>query len=174
MDTDFWSWLAGFWEGEGSFGMYGIEHRAHHRMIFSIPQTTSVPLEYIQQQVGFGKVRVRNRGNVRHKPCWEYYVQNVVQCLKIIDGILPYLRFRQEELTTKRDKAKKYMEEMSQRKWLPEDELLLKQLYGSKSAYQLECIFKRKKGAIKSRAWIMGICPKQNTVEFKQRCALGH
>ena len=93
-DGYFYSWLAGFWEGEGSFI---VEHKGNKTTkMFLIYNTNINILEEIKKKLGFGIVYVGKVRNVNHKPEGVYRICKLSDIWKMASFLLPYLTFRKE------------------------------------------------------------------------------
>jgi len=77
----FWSWLAGFYEGEGS-----LSYQGGHPGI-QIGQKEKHNLDYIQQNLRIGHILFE-----RQKPFYDYNVNRQAQVRLLLESILPYLQ----------------------------------------------------------------------------------
>jgi hypothetical protein len=107
-EDHFWSWLAGFIDGEGTIGFWlqkqyrkcGREkHRMYERYmpVITISNTSKETLDFIAKRIG-GTVR---KGAVKNKP--EKWKQNYLYlitangCRKIIPKIMPFLQIKNRQ-----------------------------------------------------------------------------
>lgn len=88
------SYIAGFFDGEGSLGVYGKIQRPK----ISISQTDDKILEEIRDFIGVGQVYKtgRRKGKSHWKDSWVYIVNKREDCLVFIDKIQPYLRLQRK------------------------------------------------------------------------------
>jgi len=108
LDGDFWSWFAGFWEGEGSF------YVALGRTELKVSQKNEVPLQYIKAQLGLGSIYQTDRKT--GGKAWQ--VGRRPEVLRVIAKMLPHLRFRKNEVIKKLNFLKANpLKISSQRRW---------------------------------------------------------
>ena len=130
IDREFWSWFAGFWEGEGSLTKNGR---------VSICQKDKTPLEFIQSKLG-GSLNLRQRKSnfPPHNPIWVWYVSLRRDVIKVAESMFPYLKFRQkkvlEVLEDLREKESKRPSQprhfkMKPRAWAGEEDEFIRQHY---------------------------------------------
>ena len=107
MNKQFYTWLAGFIDGDECFCMYPKcrEPRKYLTIGFSVSiglaKESRFVLEYIQQQTELGKVYSRGT----EADCWQ--TVSVQSAIKITERVLPYL-------ILKRDVAEKFLKAAKQ------------------------------------------------------------
>ena len=85
----FWSWLAGFYEGEGSCGCYtNGRKRNKHRLTVSVSQKDPRVLKHIKTMLGRGSV-IANRTTYGIVYAWRTYSASARWFL---NQIRPYMR----------------------------------------------------------------------------------
>ena len=88
-----WSYLAGFWEGEGHAGFYSMgKHFKKKRLEVAITQKNPSVLCWIQKVLGYGNIRVK-----RDTGCYEWRVRRSI-AIHFLVHIYPFLKFRQEQV----------------------------------------------------------------------------
>jgi hypothetical protein len=106
IDEEFWAWLTGFWEGEGSLSFHkrkGRKNSIDNRL--SISQVSSrKPLDYIKKTLKVGNVYTTLRNGRKPEFSWEIAKRSIV--IQILEKMLPHLRFRKEEVIEKLEKIK--------------------------------------------------------------------
>jgi len=112
-DKEFLIWLAGFWEGEGSFGIgktgryFNIaQSKKRGKKILNEIKTFLIKFDIASEVY---KNIQKNNNN-----CYMYRTGNTEDIKKIFDLILPYLKFRKIEVIEKLDKIKNIK---PQRRW---------------------------------------------------------
>lgn len=91
MNDSFWNWFAGFWEGEGAVGVYKGK-----QVEICACQKVREPLDYIYENIGIGKVVLDTEKGVR--TLWRWRTRSRPLILKIGRMLMPYLRFRRQEM----------------------------------------------------------------------------
>ena len=88
----FWSWLAGFFEGDGSCGFYRDKRRRNgtigYRLQASISQKDRRVLDYIKKALEYGSV-APNRGSYGNVYHWR---TDCALARRFLKGISPHLR----------------------------------------------------------------------------------
>lgn len=122
MDTDFWSWFAGFWEGEGTIGVY----KGRQVEICAVQRVRS-PLDYIEENVGLGTVvpEYDREGELM----WRWRVRSRPQILEVGRKLLPCLRFRTQEMKVALAKIQKMEDERHWNDWTDDELTFLKNNY---------------------------------------------
>lgn len=133
MDGDFWSWLAGFWEGEGTLGVYKDKRYPEQglkRTVFQVVQSNKQPLEYILEQLEM-KLRLtrddrpRSPGVQRQKPSFVLQIQARGDVAYVCHKILPFLRFRRKEVQQKLAQIEKAISQAKYKHWTNEESSFL-------------------------------------------------
>lgn len=103
MDKDFLKWLAGFFEGEGTFCI-----KRGNRCCATVSITQSEKnngwyiLSLIKDNLGVGKI-IKDKNN-----CWRLYISDTKKSLKVMREIIPYTKFKTQEYVEKINKVNKY------------------------------------------------------------------
>ena len=103
MNKKFLSWLAGFWEGEGSFTVRPYKTRKGtivQQCSFNIAQANKDILEYIKTELSCGSVH-HSKTKKTGKPMFYFTVSRREYVIKIVKEILPFTKFRTLQLRTK-------------------------------------------------------------------------
>lgn len=111
-EEDFFRWFAGFWEGEGSFGIYSRELQGKRSLdvYFSITQTNETILNAIYGQLTLGRVYKRKWIQSNWKTQWSWAIGSIAPMIKVAEKMLPYLTFKKEMVGAKLSFLKKYKE----------------------------------------------------------------
>jgi len=104
----FLRWLAGFWDGEGTFSIILARQRTANDYLAIKSQAIigqrgdlSWIIEYIQKQLGFGHIYYSNRDTIKGKVMWQ--TTRINDAIKIAKLLEPYL-------ILKKDKAGRFIE----------------------------------------------------------------
>lgn len=93
-----WPYIAGFFDGEGSCGLYGKEGKGLGRVVASIAQRDSRVLDdirYFLSTYGIAcSIRSRITGKLSTNPCTTLTLSEVA-AVKFLTLIVPYLRVKQ-------------------------------------------------------------------------------
>jgi intein-encoded DNA endonuclease-like protein len=95
----FYSWLAGFVDGEGSITVSKRHDSGYesYRVDLTIVNTNYAALSEIRSTIGFGSLRERSRkGALGKKPCYELQFCKA-QAREVIPLILPYLKVKKAQ-----------------------------------------------------------------------------
>lgn len=172
MDEDFWSWFAGFWEGEGSVGIYryNSEQEGRIHICFQVSQSNRIPIDYIAAQLSeFRGIQIGVRRTIRQpsandqyvhrriKPQYLLTIQRAAVVYKILNNILPYLRFRQDQVKKAIADIDSAMATAKQRRWENEEDEFLRANYGKMSSKSIANALKRTVVSVHSRATVLGI-----------------
>jgi len=101
IDSVEWAYLAGFYDGEGTVTAtrQSRKNRWYYQLRFVINNTNYLLLEKLQKRFG-GSVhsisKIKNRPNWKRSYAW--YATSKETCLPIFYGMLPYLRYKNEEI----------------------------------------------------------------------------
>jgi len=100
-DKLFWAWLAGFWEGEGHFTItqqvqtYKGRNYPKNHVVLAITNTRIDVLEYIREKLGVGRVyRRTSKGS-------EFIISSIPEAIAVCKRLLPFLKFRKDEVQRK-------------------------------------------------------------------------
>jgi hypothetical protein len=111
-DDHFWSWLAGFIDGDGCIGFWHQKqkndgkHYERYQPTITITSINKKCLEYIKDNIG-GTIRVAHAKS--DKPHWQKrysYCLHANGCREVINKIIPHLIIKKERATL----MKKYLE----------------------------------------------------------------
>ena len=99
-----WEYLAGFFDGEGTTGIYA-HNTAHYQPRWGITQSETRGLalleeieEFLQtQNIKICPIYKRQSLNPRHAVSYLMQTNNRVSVQRILRGLLPYLRIKREE-----------------------------------------------------------------------------
>lgn len=93
-----WEYVAGFFDGEGTAGVY--EDRGRNRLVWSLLWTnTHLPtLEAIHDFIGAGKITLRTGRPIGTKPCYQLSITDVANARRVIDELLPRCVTKQDQL----------------------------------------------------------------------------
>ncbi len=80
-----WSYIAGFFDGEGSVSHNGRGFRV------SIPQTSEKVLRNIERFVGYGTIIYNPRRKIHWKDTWIYYIARQNDVNKFLKKLRPFL-----------------------------------------------------------------------------------
>lgn len=148
VDREFLAWLAGFWEGEGSFSLRESKYR-HPRL--SINQGDRSPLDLIQKKLGVGKVYEQNKGKAGRfskKPIYKWDVWRRDDVIAVARAMLPFLKFRREVVQPKLEFLEKL--DRTHMDWTnAEDEFLIKNFHLPQK--KLAMTLKRSIGSVQYR-----------------------
>jgi len=110
-DEEFWAWLAGFFDGEGSLSFIQGMKDKRPRPQITITNTAIDILEHVTQTVGIGHLRKNPRYRKNHKPCQSFTLQSYGECIAFLKKIIPYLRVRKQEAINFLERCIHYREE---------------------------------------------------------------
>lgn len=110
-DEQFYTWLAGFIDGDGCFSIHpNYRHSKLLTIGFSIyvaqKYTTSEALYYIKNRLGVGKVYVSNKGTPNEKHSWQ--TVSIYEAIRVVDAVLPYLVVKKAKTKRFSELAKEY------------------------------------------------------------------
>ena len=99
-EDNFYAWLAGFWEGEGSLTKVNKKWDMTNRYVLRISQKQISVLESIQHYLGKGYIYGERPRINSHSPSGmsipTFYITRTDDVLYVLDKIIPYLTFRKE------------------------------------------------------------------------------
>ncbi len=107
-----WSYIAGFFDGEGSVAHNGIGFR------ISIPQTNEEVLKSIRNFVGFGFIIKIKKRKKHWKDCWTYYIASKKDVYCFLQQILPHLIVKKDIALEAMGKLEKQLSDMQDKKEL--------------------------------------------------------
>lgn len=126
MDRGFWPWLAGAWEGEGTFHLKERKRNPNQmQSYFSVAQSgddRKAGLDYIKAQTGVGKVYPRHEIRPNRKPAYVWELWRRTDILRIVPKLIPYLRFRRKEVEEKLTRLKEAYEKQRFHFWTAVEE----------------------------------------------------
>ncbi len=134
-DEQFFSWLAGFWEGEGSLVFYPVnEEKGWMTVSFSLNQKERHILDAINHRLKMGKVhscvskfRTSKRSFKPNTVIHRLMINGFKDTLYIIEKLLPHLTFRKNEVQEKLEKIKAYYKKSRHRSWNDSELKILKE-----------------------------------------------
>jgi hypothetical protein len=97
-------WLAGFIDGDGSI-FIGVRKQGHNKPYIGVTPSVTVTqrgdykwvCEYIQKELGFGKVYLSNRSNAQAKATFQ--TTTMYDTLRLLKLLKPYLYIKKEQAT---------------------------------------------------------------------------
>jgi len=89
------AWAAGFFDGEGHVS---CPNPQKGRMLLSVGQTDTRPLERLQQLFGVGAIYGPFTKD-RRKPYWQWSIQNFEEVQYVIAAMWPWLTVKKEQAT---------------------------------------------------------------------------
>lgn len=124
-DGYFYSWLAGFWEGEGAFYFSKIS-KLHRYANLNITQCNYEILEAIKNKTGLGRICKMSRGTKNHRPCWRWIVGKREDIFTLSRFILPFLTFKKDFFEERLSQIKEYSRSCEYRvRWTKEEKSIL-------------------------------------------------
>ncbi len=170
-DSDFWAWLAGFWEGEGSLH-FTTDSRTYLALSLSVAQKRRAPLDYILRQLGVGSVRFASgmRGRVPSEGVHVWRVSAREHVLAIIEGMLPHTRFRSLQLEEARDRllaAARGPRAWSHTHWTDEQRHALREYWSTSTQTALCALVGRPWNGVWEQAKHLGLPMAAHTRSFK-------
>lgn len=88
------NYIAGFFDGEGTVGIYGKGAKLRARI--SISQTNENVLSLIKTNFGYGNVYKVGRTKDHWKDAWVYAIQDVNEVIDFLTKITPFLIVKKE------------------------------------------------------------------------------
>jgi len=107
-----WSYIAGFFDGEGSLTISGKTHR------ITIPQTNELVLNSIQNFVGRGSVFPVKKRKIHWKDSWIYCITKQEDVLYFLSNIESFLIVKKELVAQRMPIIKKMVQEYGRKKKL--------------------------------------------------------
>lgn len=164
-DRDFWSWLAGFWEGEGSAcipSAYKQGERGYQRARISASQKVRDPLDYILSQIGLGHIcfrspcyRVAPRWKVEGTFIWS--VDKRRDVIYLAKQMRPLVRFRGAAIDRLILEAEAMDMNSGWISWTANETKLLCERFSTGSQLELMALLKRSWPSIRQKATILGL-----------------
>lgn len=159
-DKEFWNWFAGFWEGEGSLSFNQEYHRqdgrTYKKIRLTVAQANRKPLDYILGKLGVGYLYFRQpkRQNLawHDRGTWLWSVDRRLEVIEVCHKMLPYLRFRDIDVSQKLKAIEEYERLAGWHKWYPNEVETLKQTYALMPKEELVRVLGRKWSSIKAKA----------------------
>jgi hypothetical protein len=96
MDEREVAWAAGFYEGEGYFGVKRNPYGHPNALRFSIGQRTEEPILKFLAIAGVGKIRHRHLPDGHGKEIWYYEAGKTANALLVIEALWPWLSERRK------------------------------------------------------------------------------
>jgi intein/homing endonuclease len=90
------AYIAGFWEGEGSAGIYH-HGEGKYRLNVCITNTNKPVLEWIKNKVGHGWIFKRRQSNANWKIRYDWLLGDY-KAYYFLKSIQPFLKFRKKEV----------------------------------------------------------------------------
>ena len=157
--------------GKGSIGIYHYnsvqEGRIH--ICFQVSQSNRVPIDYIASQLSeFRGIRIGVRRTTRQplandpyvrrriKPQYLLTIQRAMVVHRILNHILPRLRFRQEQVKKAISDIESAMTTAKQRCWENDEDEFLRANYGKMSSKSIASALRRTVASVHSRATVLG------------------
>jgi predicted transcriptional regulator len=155
LDKDFLNWFAGFWEGEGHFS---VKRNGKH-FTFGVDNTDERPIRLIKEKLGIGHITVKKhrKKNPEWSDCYTWRVNALEDVIYVAELLLPYLRFRADEVREKLALAKRRREALSRRKWSSREVEFLKQNYGKMKIEKLAKMLSRSIESVQCKAQRLGL-----------------
>lgn len=168
-DPDFWSWFAGFWEGEGSAcipSRYRQGERGYQRARITVAQKTRVPLDYIVQQTQLGKISFRPPKRIKQiswndEGTFLWNVDKRRDVIYVAEMLRPHVRFRHELLDKFICESKAMDANAGWIGWTDNEQCLLKEMYRSASTFELIQTLNRDWPSIRQKANRLGLYRKR-------------
>lgn len=160
-DREFFAWLAGFWEGEGSI------FSGKYNTILSICQKEKAPLTLIKSKLG-GSVYHHSRTTnfPPHNPIWRWQLTFRKDIIRVLELMYPHLKFKQDKvlgvLETIKKKERKRPSQRRQfkskpRPWTKEEDEFVKQHHKGMLDWEIASILQRTPESIRARRHIIGV-----------------
>lgn len=98
-----WEYLAGFFDGEGTTGVYFANHRTSFQPRVGLVQSEErgrVLLEEAREFFaahGAPVTKLYERKSIKHKPVWMLQTNNRTSVQIILTHLMPYLRIKKNE-----------------------------------------------------------------------------
>lgn len=108
IQTTFWSWFAGFWEGEGCFTVQVTPKRRMCEL--NVTQTKLKPLTLIRDYLG-GNIHTKRHSNPDWSQTWTWRLTRKDRILDVCQRMFPYLCFRNGEVAEKMATTRFFIEE---------------------------------------------------------------
>jgi transposase-like protein len=154
VDGEFLAWLAGFWEGEGTFRV-----RRGRYPYFDISQSGERGrkiLEEIRDRLGVGYVKVEPRRSVNHEDRYRWIITETGDVVRVVEMLLPYMRFRRDEVEGKLAVLKRVTRRRC-RRWSREDVEFLVGNYPKMTREEIAKAVGRTVWAVRSKIQELGL-----------------
>jgi len=166
MDEDFWSWFAGFWEGEGcahsrrnTFSY--TNGKRYSRARLDVAQTDAKPIKYIIEQTGLGGMYIKPKQPNR-KVCYVWRLDKLRDIIPVCEQMLPHLRFRNQQVQQFLRELKEWESEAKWIGWTAREIAILKELYSKASHEELKKMLNRRWPSIQAKAQKLGLRRRHN------------
>lgn len=157
MNKKFTSWLAGFWEGEGSFSVsttYTQKGTKVQCCVLQIAQANKEILDYIKAEVGYGAVYPVKKS--KGKQMFNFAVAKREDLIKLVTELIPFTRFRTLQLQTKLKLVQDYYNNMVHKPWTKAELSFLRKNY-KLSASEIALTIKRNPQNIRAMRKRLGL-----------------
>lgn len=167
LNSQFLSWLAGFWEGEGCLSIANETSR-HPRVCLGIAQSKDRGkkiLEEIQKVFNTGHVHANYPKTGKYQsvnPVWSWQVACVRDVIFIADLLLPYMHFRGSEVKDKLERIKAIDYGRSTNPWAIHEIEYLRKYHGKKTNAQIGKHLDREAHSVVEKAHSLGITKTQH------------
>jgi hypothetical protein len=170
-DEEFWAWLAGFWEGEGSLNLYADKRGGNRtlRPLLTVSQSDRAPIDYIYERLRVGGVSLDTQRGKRNymkaenrvieacKDCWIWQVQSKREVLEILQRMLPHLRFKADEVRQAITVLKDELKKAHWSKWTPTEIEILEENYGKVATSEIAKLLNRTVYSVQLKARMLGL-----------------
>lgn len=157
-NNEFWSWLAGFWEGEGCLWFSYSRSRVSFESALNITQKSREPLDYIFRKTKVGFVReTYNKGRLYH--VWN--VRKKKDIIYIVERMLPYIIFRYKDLKKKLKLLKERQKIYESNLWSFKQEKFIRDNYKKMYDFEIGNIIGRNAKAVEAKRERMGLLKKR-------------
>lgn len=95
-----WAYLAGFYDGEGTITTTKQQRAdgvSYYQLRFVISNTSYEVLKSLQEQFG-GSIHGHKPTNTKHRKFFQWYMSSVEKTVPVLKGMLPYLRYKTQEI----------------------------------------------------------------------------
>ena len=169
-NEEFWAWLAGFWEGEGSLTMHvDRSGKRSVRPLLTVSQADRRPLDYIYERLKVGNVNLyikkgtqnyikeENRVIKARKDCWIWEVESKRAVLEILEHMLPHLRFKADKVRHAISVLQDELKKVQWSKWTPSEIAFLKENYGKIATSEIAKFLNRTIYSVQQKAHLLGL-----------------
>lgn len=162
---DFWVWLAGFWEGDGSLAIY-------HRKLKNGDPSITVGLVISQKRkravdVIHNELKDVYKSNLGNRVSYSgygrtgmytWYVCDLFDVIRILENIVPHMRFRRREMEGKLRELKIFYDERIKRHtFTKEQDRFILENYGKMRCKDISRAIGKSTSSVYGRARLLGI-----------------